>query len=122
MSARSQYTETTFLAFDATNIALISIPKAYKEVSIVVEPLNVPVLSDPELIAAYSVEATGTVEIKLQPVGGLRTYTIPDGVIDISSANIHFLTTDINAKAYEVTLNTVAGCTHIAVTVSGLDY
>ena len=145
------YTNTKIFRIGETNIPEIDVPDIYRTVSIVIEPLNIPlyVEADPvrvrwssedfdgeqpiekhqepieqlpiKLSRQYLAEAsTGTVSITLRPIGSLRYFEVDQGTIDLTS--LHFITTEVNVQGLKLNFDSIEGCTHIAVTVSGNRY
>lgn len=106
----------------------IPVDSRFRNISVVVEPWNVPVppenLKDIVEDQSAFVEsgATGRVTLLLQPRFSFRKYTVPnaEGVIDLSSP--HFLNVGAPVHQIHPAFDSIAGCTHVSIAVIGVPY
>ena len=91
--------------------------------TITVQPLNIvapPVVLDESLLNednAVLTGCTGTVSFTASPPASYITYAIPDSTLDLATPA--FLNLSIPIFKLQPTLNTITGCTHVAITVTG---
>lgn len=114
---------TKIYPFNDTSPVPIVVDHRFRYNTITVQPLNIalpPAVLDESLLNednAVSAGCTGTVSFTASPPASYITYAIPDSTIDLATPA--FLNLSIPIFKLHPTLNTITGCTHVAVTVTG---
>lgn len=122
----SQYTK--IYEVGDLNPDVMTVDAHLTNLTITVQPLNVPVgdvgliVTDPKALltetnAVAKGAMTGTVTLSASPIGTFEHFPLGDGVVDL--ANPVFVTTDVLMSELYPAFDTIAGSTHIAVTVTG---
>ncbi len=147
----TSYTNTVYLRIGETDIPEIDVPDIYRMISIVVEPLNIPLYVEAQPVVTtwdsegFDGEVSPTdvhvpviqLPIKLktdylsEDAKGTVTLSLrPIGSLryfevddgSIDLASINFITTAVNVQGIKVNFAAIEGCTHVAITVSGNRY
>lgn len=129
MQLPPRYNLTKIYAIGDSSTKSLPVDVRFRNVTITTQPLTLSTTDTIEeinnnvgdhLIEANAVAAasvSGTVTITATPPDSFHNYTLPESEIDLSDP--HFISTQTPMTKANVVLDSIAGCTHVAVSITG---
>jgi len=117
------FSSTKVYAINESTPLPVVVDHRFRYNTITVQPLNIvspPAVLTKELLTednAVNTGTTGTITFTAAPPASYIEYAIPDSTVDLSAPA--FLNLSIPIWKLYPTFNSLSGCTHLAITVTG---